>query len=392
MKKNVAFIIPSLKSGGAERVLSTISMNLDKDINQYIFTWNGKDPDYEFNGEIIEINIQNSTSLIKNIGVLFKRVREIKKCKKIYNIDTCISHLEGPNIVNILSKYKEKTIITVHSFQSKERKGLYGFIFKVLIKLFYNRADKVVTVSKAIKEDLFNNFNIKKSKLEVIYNPFDFSLIRSLSKEELEYEYRDIFKNEVIIHVGRLSEEKGQINLIKSFYQLKKIKKDIKLVILGRGNLENELKKIVKSYKLEEDVLFLGFQKNPFKFIAKSKIFALTSLYEGFPMCLIESMACGTPVVSVDCKSGPREILNPKDDISKESIGIEYCENGILVKQFEISANLDMEIFNSENLFAEALLNILNDESMRTKYEIVGKNRVLDFDVNKIIGEWHKII
>ena len=69
MKKNVAFIIPSLKNGGAERVLSTISMNLDKNINQYIFTWNGKDPDYEFNGEIVDIGIQNSTSLIKNIGI-----------------------------------------------------------------------------------------------------------------------------------------------------------------------------------------------------------------------------------------------------------------------------------------------------------------------------------
>lgn len=390
MNKNIAFVIPSLKNGGAERVLSTISMNLDENINQYIFTWNGKEQDYDFNGKIVDIDIQNSTNLIKNIKVLFNRVKEVKKYKKEYKIDTCVSHLEGPNIVNLLSKVNEKTIITVHNFQSKERTGLYGFIFKILIKLLYNRADKIVVVSKAIKEDLINNFNINAEKIEVIYNPFDCKKIEDLAKEALEEEYIDIFKNEVIINVGRLSEQKGQIHLINSFNQLQKKKKGVKLVILGRGNLENELKEIVKKYKLEEDVLFLGFQKNPFKFIAKSKIFALTSLYEGFPMCLIESMACGTTVVSVDCKSGPREMLNPNNDIYKESIGIDYCENGILVKQSEISNSL--AIYNNENLFAEALINILNDENAINKYEIAGKKRAMDFDVKKIIEKWNEII
>lgn len=392
MKKNVAFVIPGLKNGGAERVLSTISMNLDENIDQYIFTWNGEDPDYEFNGKIVEINVQNSTNLIKNIGVLFKRVKEVKKHKKKYKIDTCISHLEGPNIVNLLSKGNEKTVITVHNFQSKERTGLYGFIFKILMKLLYNRADKIVAVSKAIKEDLANNFNIDEEKIEVIYNPFDCKNIESLAMEELEEEYKAIFENDVIINVGRLTNQKGQWHLIKSFYELKKLQNDIKLVILGKGELEDELKDLVERLNLNKDVLFLGFHKNPFKFIKNSKVFALTSLYEGFPMCLAEAMVCGTSVVSVDCKSGPREMLSPKDDINKESNGIEYCENGILVNRFESNYNLGLEIGNNEKIFAQALLNVLKNENLSNNYEIVGKNRAMDFDVNKVIKEWYKIL
>lgn len=391
MKKNVAFIIPSLKNGGAERVLSTISMNLDKNINQYIFTWNGKEQDYDFNGKIVEIDIQNSTSLIKNINVLFNRVKEVKKYKKQYNIDACISHLEGPNIVNLLSKVNEKTIITVHNFQSKERTGLYGFIFKILMKLLYNRADKIVAVSKAIKEDLASNFNINREKIEVIYNPFDCKQIEALAKEELEDEYKGIFKNDVIINVGRLTNQKGQWKLIKSFYELKKLHKDIKLVILGKGELEDELKELVEILNLKQDVFFLGFHKNPFKFIKNSKVFALTSLYEGFPMCLAEAMVCGTPVVSVDCKSGPREMLDIKNIESKDEI--QFVDYGVLVRETkEEKLIINNEISKDERVFSCAINRLIKDKAICTKYSELGKTRAYDFDSNKIIEKWNNLI
>lgn len=392
MKKNVAFIIPSLKNGGAERVLSTISMNLDKNIKQYIFTWNGKDPDYEFNGEIVEIDIQNSTNLIKNVGVLFKRVREVKRYKKQYKIDTCISHLEGPNIVNLLSKTNEKTVITVHNFQSKERTGLYGFIFKTLMKLLYNKADKIIVVSKVIKQDLVDNFNIKKEKIEVIYNPFDCKKIEKLAIEELEEEYKDIFKNDVIINVGRLTHQKGQCHLIKSFYELKKLKPEVKLVILGKGELEEKLKGLVKILNLEKDVFFLGFHKNPFKFIKNSKVFALTSLYEGFPMCLAEAMVCGTPIISVDCKSGPREML---DEYSEDNILIEkfeYAKYGMLTCNFKQDEEFNIEIDSNHGIFANAINNLMDDNSKLFTYTNLGKRRAYEFDSNEIIKKWMNVI
>lgn len=105
----------------------------------------------------------------------------------------------------------------------------------------------------------------------------------------------------------------------------------MKLAILGRGELEDYLKQLACEMDLEKDVYFLGFQKNPFKFISKSKIYVFPSLYEGFPNALCEAMACGVTVISSDCKSGPREILAPETNIDGETKIIEYAKYGMLL-------------------------------------------------------------
>ena len=221
MNKNVAFLIPSLKNGGAERVLSNMSLNLSEDINQSIIVWNASSIDYEYKADILDISIDNKRSILANANVLFERIKNVKKLKEKHNIQTTVSLLEGPNIVNILSRNNDKVILSVHNFQSEERKGIYGKIFKVLIKSLYNKSDKVVAVSKLIKEDLVNNFNVDKDKVEVIYNPVDILSIKELIKEDIEDEYKHIFEKPVVINAGRLTNQKGQWNLIKSFYALK---------------------------------------------------------------------------------------------------------------------------------------------------------------------------
>lgn len=392
MGKNLGFIIPGLKNGGAERVLSTVSLNLDKSIKQYIFAWNGMERDYEFQSDIVDLGIKNEDNIIKNIFVLLKRVRAMRKYKKQYKLDVCISHLEGANIVNILSKGKEKTVVTVHNFQSKEREGAYGIIFKLLIKLLYNRADKVITVSELIKLDLINNFGINKNKIEVIYNPFDCNLIEELSKEEIEKELQPLFKNDVIINVGRLTEQKGQWHLIKAFSELKKQNKNVKLAMLGQGELREDLEELVRQLNLEQDVIFLGFRKNPFKYIAKAKVFALTSLFEGFPMCIAEAMACGVPVVSVDCKSGPREMLSRERDLEKVISDIEISDFGILSPSFDNEVDFTGNININEKIYTKALTEMLVSSEVRKNYSKVARNQVRELDVNKIIVKWNKLI
>ena len=393
MNKKIAFIIPTLRDGGAERVLSNMSINLDDDIDQRILVWDADGIDYPYKGELVDLNLPYSKNLFIKLNNVIKRVFVLKKYKRENKIGTSISHLEGPNIANILSKGDDKVVVCVHNFQSRERQGIKGYMYKILMKKLYNKADLIVCVSQNIKHDLINNFKLDEDKIQVIYNPFDISKIEHMMNEELEEEYKSIFEKPVVISVGRLTNQKAQWNLIRSFVNVRKSIPNCNLVILGQGELEKELKDLVKEMDIEDNVFFLGFQNNPFKFISRADVFALTSLYEGFPMCLAEAMACKTAVISVDCKSGPREMLAPGTDILEECNNIEFCEYGVLSPEFNVSLNEmhNKDLGEVEKMFSDALIKLLQDKELRSKYEQLGKSRVNNFDVSKILSEWLEV-
>ena len=266
-------------------------------------------------------------------------------------------------------------------------------LYRLLIKILYNKADLVIAVSNLVKNDLISSFRIKDDKIKVIYNPYDLEKIRKLASEEIEIEYQEIFKFPTIITVGRLSKQKGQWHLIRAFKKVKEVLSDVKLVILGQGELEDYLKKLAIDLGLEKDVHFLGFQKNPFKYINRSTIYVFPSLYEGFPNALCEAMACGIPVISADCKSGPREILAPETDITRETKEIEYGTYGILVpvcdgQMYGYNDNITKE----EEILSGSIVELLENQALLKQYSIKVLNRVKDFEQEIIIKLWEKEI
>ncbi len=141
------------------------------------------------------------------------------------------------------------------------------------------------------------------------------------------------------------------------------------------------------------DVYFLGFQKNPFKFIARSKLFVFPSLWEGFPNALVEAMACSVCVVSSDCRSGPREILAPNTDFNYKTQKPEFAEYGIIMPAFDVkykTANEPLE--ENEMMWVETVDKLLEDESLRKSYSEKAKQRAEDFSIEKILIEWRNII
>lgn len=372
--KKIIFLIPTLSIGGGERVVSELSLNLPESIDKIIVLFK-KEISYSYKGKIVslDISISSKNSFLK-IYYYFLGLLRFRKIVKVEKPDYVISFGHIANIINILSG--SRSLVRVDNFYSSSCYGFGGNIYKFLIKFLFNKANIIVNVSKESAQDLIKNFGVKKEKIKVIYNPLNVKEIEKLAKEPLEKKYQEIFKNPVIINMGRLNRQKGQRHLIEAFKNIKSEIKDIKLVILGKGELEDSLKDLCEKLGLKDDVYFLGWQNNPFKFLSKSKLFILSSLWEGLPYVLLEAMACRLPIVSFDCKSGPREILAPNADFSYQAENIEYAEYGILVEK------------ENKELLSQAAIKLLLDENLLKKYKAKSKERALDFDIKKIIKEW----
>src|SRR5699024_10419230 len=145
-------------------------------------------------------------------------------------------------------------------------------LYKKIIKYMYNRADLVISVSEAIKDDLVNNFGIDKKKVKVIYNFYDIKKIDTLSKKPIDNNFDSLFNNPVYITARRIKKQKWHWHLIRAFKKVKEEIIDAKLIILGKGDLEHYLKNLAKELEVDKDVHFLGFQPNPFKYFSQSDI------------------------------------------------------------------------------------------------------------------------
>jgi glycosyltransferase involved in cell wall biosynthesis len=184
---------------------------------------------------------------------------------------------------------------------------LYWGLVKQLVKRFYPLADAVVACSKGVAEDLVQNMKVPRERVHVIYNPTD-PEIEAKAQEPFEHPWFKNSKIPVILCVARLAPEKDLPTLIRAFSVVRK-ERPAKLAILGEGSERAKLEALVKELGLEGDVWMPGFVDNPFKFMKRATVFALSSKFEGFGMVIAEALAVGTPVVSTDCPSGPAEIL-----------------------------------------------------------------------------------
>jgi glycosyltransferase involved in cell wall biosynthesis len=180
------------------------------------------------------------------------------------------------------------------------------YVYLPLLKLFYFKSDHIVNQCIAMQEDLIS-YNPKViSKTNVIYNPVA-KYIENYAKNNDLFK---IIKKDYILCVGRLEKEKAFHYAIKTFAKLSGEFPKLRLKIVGKGSLEKKLKEFAKEYKVDDRVDFEGFQKNLIPYYIYAKATVLTSLFEGFPNVLIESIALNTPVVAFDCNSGPSEIIN----------------------------------------------------------------------------------
>ncbi len=393
---NILIIVDSLAlGGGAEKFAASLGNELAKRDHQiYYLTTFDDNPKYDFKGEYFSFNEKRSRNIIYKAVNFFLKPHEIRKICKDNKIDVVISVGEEANFRAILSKYfyKNKSrIFSTHHLDPEVH--LNNRINYNKIKFLYSKSDKVICVSKAIESTLNNKYGLKN--VLTIYNLMDINLNLNKGDVKLAEKYKPIFdENLVFINIGRLDFQKGQWFLIRSFKKVQKKVDKVKLCILGDGDLKDDLYKLVDELGLENDVLFLGNHDNIFPFLKNSDCFVLSSLLEGFPLTLIEALSMDLPIISTDCKTGPRECLCPELDINEEIKYPYFGEYGVLTKPFNKELNLnsleEKELDINEEILYKIMLKIIERPDLKNRYSN-GLKRAEQFDKNKIIDQWERL-
>jgi glycosyltransferase involved in cell wall biosynthesis len=182
-------------------------------------------------------------------------------------------------------------------------------LLPVVMRLTYRRAHAVVAVADAMAEDLARMIGFPRDKITVVYNPAVTPEMLAKAQQPAPHAWLSPGGPPVLVAVGRLHEQKDFQTLLRAF-ALVRARRSARLIILGEGPERPALEAGVAKLGLTEDVDLPGFVPNPYAFMAGASQFVLSSRYEGLPTVLIEAMACGCPVVSTDCPSGPGEILD----------------------------------------------------------------------------------
>lgn len=393
-KKRIMLIVPMLHQGGYERMCALTAKLLNDRHEVYLVIFNSKDKFYDVSGvELIDLDLGAVKGKIGKLINIVKRVKSLKKLKKQLDIQITYSFGTTANIANVLSKTKDITWAGIRAYAALEEHPQMDTICK--------KADKVISCAKVMEEDILNQYKVKSSA--TLYNPCNLEEIAVLAKEDVSEKFQVFFDKpgKTIVSMGREDDVKGFWHLIKSVYLVKKIimhfandptgnliisnmlrvndNLNIKLMIIGDGSFD-EYKKLVKALDMEEDVIFTGVQKNPFALLARADIYALTSDSEGFPNALIEAMSLGLPCISVNCKTGPAEILNEEYKACSDRDKVYYADYGVLMPVFKGEKNLAPEYFTKEEkIFADEIAKMITKEEMLEQYGIKAKKRAWEF-------------
>lgn len=305
------FLVPSLRGGGAERTMVTLLNHMDpRRIHAVLGVLDMQDAEFRSelrpDIEVVELGCRRVRHAVPRIVALVRRLRPrvVMSTLSHLNLTLSVASTWFPAGVRVIGR--ESNVLS-RAFAGSRSRALWYWA----IRRLYPRLDRVVCQSHGMRDDLVNGFGFPREQSVVIGNPVDAERIRALACASPGPEHApDPAVNATVrlVAVGRLSQEKGFDLLIEAVRSCGDARICVNLI--GKGPLDQELRRLAADGGVAERVRFLGFQRNPYPYMARADALVLSSRFEGFPNVVLEALACGTPVIACPAAGGTREILD----------------------------------------------------------------------------------
>ena len=305
----IAFFLPSLVGGGAERVIVNLAQGItERGIRVDLVLAAAEGPLLDQLPPAVRLIDLGATRVLRSIVPLARYLRRERP-------RVLVSSMGHANLVAVwaarLAGRVVPVIVTEHNTLSQEtsrQSRLSGKLWPHLLRTFYPWATTIVAVSRGAADDLARTSGLPRDRVEVVYNPVITPTMMALARQAPDHPWFAAGQPPVILGVGRLTRQKDFATLLRAFAEVRR-QRPARLLILGEGEDRPGLEALATELAVADDLALPGFQENALAFMAGSAVFALSSAWEGLPTVLIEALAAGTRVVSTDCPSGPREIL-----------------------------------------------------------------------------------
>ena len=361
----VCFVVPSLADGGAERVAVTVLSGLDGaryERTLYLFSGTGVyfdrvAPDVR----IVTAARRSWLGRLMELAMFLRTARpDIVMPFLSYFITALAVTLSGSG-ARVIFNQGTPTSGFLDDPDFAWRQPWRRRVFAAMTRMFYRRADAVVVTSAGVADDLAANYRVPRAKIRILHNPVDLNAVVQSASEELDQPLDA--GAPVIVAAGRLAGVKNYPLLIAAIAEVCR-RTPVRAWILGDGAERASLEQQVRDERMEAVVSFLGFDRNPWRYIARADVFVLTSRYEGFGNVLIEAMACGTPVVATR-SSGTSEII--EDEV-----------NGLLVDHDAAAV-------------AAAIVRLLHDRPLRTRLVAEAERRVQQYALPRVVERYERL-
>lgn len=379
--KKLAILINALEVAGAEKVVALLINHFYREFDIHLILLNNT-IQFELPANI-HIKIIDHSSLksrnraldILKIPLLSWRLtRYLEK----EGIETCFSALNRSNFINCFQRilgWKGRILISERSHTSSVYPAgtIAGKTGRLLVRWLYRKATLNIPNSEGIAFDLRKNFGLD-TDYHVIHNPINIRAQETEMQVPVDDVHFDCF---TFCHAGRFEKSKNHLMLLQAIQLIKE--HNFRVLIAGAGPTELWVRQKAEEMGLSGKIIFLGYRNNVVKYLSKSDGYLLTSDFEGFPNILLEALVCGTPIISTDCPTGPRELLTGKFDPNAICSDVEQAGYGLLVP------------VNNAAALSKAMLMMMENESLRNAYASKGKSRAQDYDISRIMEEYTEV-